>query len=146
MGAFGQVAITALTRRHGYLRGHGMGASGLHPERVGRRIWFCTRDNQVIERKVQLLLVRCRDAGPPGTIRSFCLMPICRPAIEPMRVVDPEKVRRKYLFLPLDHKPVFMALQGGYVSAGVPGWNVPMRGGDSGAPSDVAAARRAGLS
>ena len=27
-----------------------------------------------------------------------------------------------------------MALQGGFVSAGIPGWTVPIRGGDSGAP------------
>jgi hypothetical protein len=54
--------------------------------------------------------------------------------IEPMRVVDPVKVRRKYLFLPMTHKPVFMALQGGNVSASIPGWNIPVGGGDSGGP------------
>ena len=37
-GAFGQGSITILTRRHGYLRGHGMGPSGLHPEKVGARV------------------------------------------------------------------------------------------------------------
>jgi hypothetical protein len=31
-------------------------------------------------------------------------------------------------------KPVFTALQRGYVSAGIPGWNIPVRGGDSGNP------------
>lgn len=140
MGAFGQVSITALTPRHGYLRGHSMGPSGLHPDRVGRRIWFCTRNNQVIERKVQLLLVRFMDRGGLSDY-SIVLFDADLPAtIEPMRVVDPVKVRRKYLFLPMNYKPVFMALQGGFVSAGVPGsvgfpgWNIPVRGGDSGAP------------
>ena len=31
-GFFGQFAITALTRRHGYLRGHAMGAQRVGPE------------------------------------------------------------------------------------------------------------------
>src|ERR1017187_2820074 len=39
MGSFGPGGITALRRRHGYLRGHGMGPSGLDPARVGRRVW-----------------------------------------------------------------------------------------------------------
>jgi hypothetical protein len=134
MGAFGQVSITALTPRHGYLRGHGMGPSGLQPGRVGRRVWFCTRDNQVIERKVQLLLVRFMD---PGHVRDYSIILFdadLPTTIEPLRVVDPVKVRRKYLFLPLSYKPVFMTLQGGFVSAGVPGWDIPVGGGDSGAP------------
>jgi hypothetical protein len=134
MGSFGQVSITALTPRHGYLRGHGMGPSGLQPERVGRRVWFCTRDNQVIERKVQLLLVRFMDQGHVRDYSIVLFDADLPAAIEPMRVVDPVKVRRKYLFLPLSHKPVFMTLQEGYVSAGIPGWDVPVRGGDSGAP------------
>jgi hypothetical protein len=133
-GAFGQGSITALTLRHGYLRGHSMGASGLHPEKVGRRLWFCTRDNQVIERKVQLLLTRAREPGSPGDY-SILLFDADLPAgIEPMRVAVPEEVRLKYLFGDLSYKPVFMTLQEGRISAGVAGWTVPFRGGDSGAP------------
>jgi hypothetical protein len=56
------------------------------------------------------------------------------PAIEPMRVVDSDKLFRKYLVGNLNNRPVFMALQGGYVSAEIPGWTVPFRGGDSGGP------------
>ena len=133
-GTPSQFAITALTRRHGYLLGHAMGARGFDPKRVGKRVWFCTRDNQVIERKVQLFFV----AGPDTTAvhdYSIALFDAdLPPAIEPMRVVDPEKVRQKYLFLPMDRKPVLMALQGGYVSAGILDWDIPVRGGDSGGP------------
>jgi len=134
MGAFGQGAITALTPRHGYVRGHGMGTSGVHPERAGQRVWFCTRDNQVIERKVQLLVVRFLDASHPGDYSIMLFDADLPPAIEPMRVVDPVQVRRKYLFLPMEHKPVFMALQGGIVTAGVGGWDIGVSGGDSGNP------------
>jgi hypothetical protein len=133
-GAFGQGSLTLLTRRHAYLRGHSMGASGLHPEKVGVRVWYCTQDNQVIERKVKLLLVRAREPGSPGDY-SIVLFDADLPAtIEPMRVADLTKVSLKYLYDDLSHKPVFMTLQGGYVSAGVPGWTVPFAGGDSGAP------------
>src|ERR1035441_4218046 len=38
MGAFGQGALTILTRRHAYLRGHSMGLSGLHPDRKSTRL------------------------------------------------------------------------------------------------------------
>ena len=133
-GAFGQGSITALTRRHGYLRGHGMGPSGLHPEKVGVRVWFCTRDNQVIERKVKLLVTRFMDEGKVRDY-SIILFDADLPAtIEPMRVTDPDKVKRKYLFDDLSHKPVMMSLQGGFVTAGVAEWTVPVAGGDSGAP------------
>jgi hypothetical protein len=137
MGAFGQGALTILTRRHAYLRGHSMGVSGLHPEKVGKRVWYCTRDNQVIERKVQLLLVRAREPGSPGDYSIVLFDADLPAAIEPMRVVDQGKAQRKYLDYRFDdpsHKPLFMALQGGFVSAGVPGWTVSIGGGDSGNP------------
>ena len=134
MGAFGQGSITALTRRHGYVRGHGMGPSGLNPQRVGRRVWFCTRDNQVIERRMLLILIRGPDVPNQGDY-SIILFDADLPAtIEPMRVADSAKVGRKYYFGDPSHKPVFMTLQGGFVSAGIPGWTVPFSGGDSGAP------------
>ena len=99
MGAFGQGSITALTPRHGYVRGHSMGPSGLDPTRVGRRVWFCTRDNQVIERKIQLMVIRGPDVPGKGDY-SIMLFDADLPAgIEPMRVVDPVKLRRKYLSL-----------------------------------------------
>jgi hypothetical protein len=134
MGAFGQVSITALTPRHGYLRGHSMGPSGLAPTRVGRRVWFCTRDNQVIERRVQLLLVRGRDVPDQGDYSIILFDADLPPGIEPLRVVDAAKLRRKYNFGEYNHHPVFMTLQGGSVSARIPGWNVEFGGGDSGAP------------
>jgi hypothetical protein len=135
MGAFGQGALTLLTRRHAYLRGHGMGASGLHPERVGVRVWYCTRDNQVIERKIKLLVVRAPGPGSPGDY-SLALFDADLPAgIEPMRVVDQVKLHRKYMFGDMQHKPIFMPLQGGNISGGVPGWIIPFAGGDSGTPT-----------
>lgn len=135
MGSFGQGGITALTRRHGYVRGHDMGPSGLDPTRVGRRVWFCTRDNQVIERRIRLLVIRGREKGSPGDYSIILFDADLPPAIEPMRVADRTIIYRKYFFGDLLQKPFFRALQEGFVSAGiVPGWIVPIRGGDSGNP------------
>jgi hypothetical protein len=134
MGSFGQCAITAVTRRHGYMRGHDMGPGGLQPQRVGRRIWFCTRDNQVIERKVQFLLVRAREKDSPGDYSIILFDADLPPGIEPMRVMDPAPMQRKYFFGDTSHKPLLWALQNGRVSGGIPGWIVGVGGGDSGAP------------
>jgi hypothetical protein len=134
MGAFGQASITALTRRHGYLRGHDMGPTGLAPARVGRRIWFCTRDNQVIERKIQLIYIRGQDIRGQPDYSIILFDADLPPEIEPMRVTDSLKMITKYLSGDRSRRPVFTTRQGGFVSAEVPGWTVPYGGGDSGAP------------
>jgi len=51
-----------------------------------------------------------------------------------MRVADAAKVERKYFFGDRSRKPILMTVQGGYVTAFVPGWSVTFGGGDSGAP------------
>src|SRR5690242_1531679 len=45
----GQVPVTALTRRHGYTRGHGMGADGFNTNFAGKKIWFLTANNSIVE-------------------------------------------------------------------------------------------------
>jgi hypothetical protein len=46
----GQVPVTALTRRHGYTRGHGMGfAQGTYGEtNTPMTVWFCAANNQLV--------------------------------------------------------------------------------------------------
>jgi hypothetical protein len=46
-GNAGQFPVTALTKRHGYLRGHGNGGN-----QVGQKVWFCTAYNQIVEMTV----------------------------------------------------------------------------------------------
>ena len=134
MGAFGQGAITLLTRRHGYVRGHGMGPSGMDLTRIGHRVWFCTRDNKLVERRIKLLLIRSPEKGGTNDYSIILFDADLPPSIEPMRVADSAKVWRKYIFGDLTHKPIFMALQEGRVTASIPGWTVRYRGGDSGNP------------
>jgi hypothetical protein len=135
MGSFGQGEITALTRRHGYVRGHGMGPSGLDPTRVGRRVWFCARDNQLVAVKIKLLFIRSPEQGGTNDYSIILFDADLPPGIEPMRVVDRAKLLRKYSGDDFSRRPVFMALQDGFMSTGIPEWTVPFRGGDSGAPT-----------
>jgi hypothetical protein len=49
----GQIPVTALTKRHGYMRGHGQGVCGLRTNHyAGKKVWFCTADNAVVEMTV----------------------------------------------------------------------------------------------
>jgi hypothetical protein len=134
MGSFGQGSITALTRRHAYVRGHGMGPNGLDSTRVGRRVWFCTRDNQLVERKIKLLFIRSPENGGTNDYSIILFDAELPPGIQPMRVVDAAKLRRKYYGNDFSHRPVFMALQDGFLSTGIPGWTTMYRSGDSGNP------------
>ena len=47
-GNSGQVPITALTRRHGYTRGHGMGSTGFRQLYAGKKVWFLSADDKRI--------------------------------------------------------------------------------------------------
>ncbi len=145
MGSFGQGGLTALTRRHGYVRGHGMGPNGLDPTRVGRRVWFCTLDNQLVERKIKLLLIRSPENGGTNDYSIILFDANLPPGIEPMRVVDLAKLRSKYSGDDFSHRPVFMALQDGFISTGIPGWTTMYRSGDSGSPMMLPLPDRAGL-
>jgi hypothetical protein len=130
----GQLPITALTRRHGYLRGHGMGSSGFNPSKRGCPVWFCTLDNQVIERKVQLLFVRGLDVRGQPDYSIMLFDADLPPAIEPMRVADSLKLGAKYFPGGGGQRPIFATRQEGFVSAGIPGWTIGGRAGDSGGP------------
>src|SRR5262249_4401310 len=48
-GGGGQAPVTALTKRHGYVRGHGMGSDGFTLNRKGKKVWFLTTNNTLIE-------------------------------------------------------------------------------------------------
>src|ERR1043166_5565473 len=51
-GAPGQVPVTALTRRHGYARGHSLGPPGFSDAFRGRKVWFVTTNNAMIQATV----------------------------------------------------------------------------------------------
>lgn len=134
-GSSGQVPITALTRRHGYARGHGMGEAGFHRNFAGKRVWFVSTNNTVVQVAVAREVVRTIPAS--GRDYTVLLFSSDLPdAIEPMRVCGLKELMARYTFLDRVPCPLFMTEQTGNVSAGIPGFILDVsKGGDSGSPN-----------
>jgi hypothetical protein len=138
-GSPGQVPITALTKRHGYARGHSMGADHVGANLAGKKVWFLTEQNKIVETTVAREVVRTREtSGRDYTILLFASdLP---DTIQPMRVVAEKDVfgpsPTKYYQVLDAPCPLFKTEQAGYVSADVPGYTVnAYKGGDSGSPN-----------
>jgi len=132
----GQVPVTALTRRHAYARGHGMGPAGFNSNFAGKKIWFATTDNTVVEAIVLRNVVRTyTDARRDYTI--LLLTKDLPDGIDPLRVTSASALQPKFMEYGIP-RPVFKTEQTGQVSAEVLGWTVnTMKGGDSGSPDMV---------
>ena len=131
----GRAPVTALTRRHGYARGHAMGSEGFRQQFAGKRVWFLTTDNSLVQVKVRSEVVRTM----PVSGRDYTIMLFDQdlPAsIEPIRVCTWEDLRPRYAFMDKVPCPLFMTEQNGNVSAGIPGFIFEVnKGGDSGSPN-----------
>jgi len=139
-GHYGQVPLTALTRRHAYTRGHGMGPDGFNTSFAGRKAWFVAADNSMVEMQIARTVVRTR-AGTNQIRGDYSIMLFDRDLpekIETMRVARPEEVQKFYAAPPQGGvpRPIFETEQGGYVSTGVAPLTVnTWKGGDSGSPN-----------
>ena len=133
-GYSGQVPITALTRRHGYTRGHSMGPDGFETRRAGQKIWFVTLDNQLVEVRVKREVVRTMAQAK----RDYTIILFDRDlpgSVTPLRVTDWKIISGPYRLCADAPCPIFETEQGGNVSAQVEGFKVPvLKGGDSGSP------------
>lgn len=138
-GPPGSTPITALTRRHGYTRGHAMGPDRFGTDLAGQKAWFLTTNNSIVETRIVRLVVRT--AGTSHRDYTLFLFDSDLPAsIEPMRVATASDIfampHCKYWYLPGTPSLLFKTEQGGNVSADVPGFTVDtMKGGDSGSPN-----------
>lgn len=132
----GQIPVTALTRRHGYTRGHHMGPDGFGTRFAGKKVWFLTKEDQVVERTVVREVVRTIPANP----NDYTLLLFNKDlpqGIQPVAVAHQtnfygqDRVRFKLVY---GAPPaVFKAEQTGHVSADIPGLTMPTwKGGDSG--------------
>jgi hypothetical protein len=138
-GSSGQIPITALTRRHGYTRGHGMGEPGFRQNYAGKKVWFVTTADRIVEVKVLREVVRTRQKGD----HDYTILLFDRdlpPTIQPLRVLAAATVvspsSRRYPYCSGAPFLVLMTEQGGCVSTGLPGFTVPTgKGGDSGSPN-----------
>lgn len=134
----GQIPFTALTRRHAYTRGHGMGPEGFQTSLAGRKAWFVTRSNVVVEMKIKRSVVRASVTN--GVYRDYTVVLFDHdlPAtIEPVAVATMADVLARYPFPTRAFwpQPVFKTEQVGYVSTGVAPLVInTWKGGDSGSP------------
>ncbi len=134
-GAPGQVPITALTRRHGYTRGHGMGPSGISTQFSGKKVWFASTDNRVIETSIRAGIVRLSlQEGRDYTV--FLFDRDLPDSVQPLRVGASSDVWEKYVYRDAAPRPIFMTEQSGNVSTGIPPFVLDtLKGGDSGSPN-----------
>ncbi len=134
-GAPGQAPVTPLTRCHGYVRGHGMGPDGFHTNRAGKKIWFVTTNNTVIQVTVVREVVRSYAGGANRDYTILLFKPDLPAGIEPLRVIAATNLAARYSFRAGAPHPLFKTEQTGQVSADVPGFTVnTWKGGDSGSP------------
>ncbi len=134
-GAPGQVPVTALTRRHGYLRGHGSGDTGIYvgPGNTweGRKVWFCTSDNVVVEADIEAAYVRNRVNSTGTNDYTIVLFSQDLPAaITPIPYVMAEPAHLD----DLHYHVCFRKCQNGNIGANVPGFLQQVILGDSGGP------------
>jgi hypothetical protein len=138
-GFSGQVPITALTRRHGYTRGHGMGPAGFRAQLAGKKVWFLDLHNQLIEARIAREVVRTLET----CTRDYTIVLFDRdlPAtVHPLPVTDPfrlfEQGPNPCYFCRGAPVPLVKTEQGGQVGCELPGFNInTWKGGDSGSPN-----------
>lgn len=129
-GESGQAPITALTRRHGYTRGHGMGAEGFRRSLAGKKVWFLAQDNKLVQVRVLRELVRSRD----GRDYTLLLFDEDLPgSVKPLRVVDRQQLWATYTNVA--NAPIAMVFmeQHGHAATSLPEMTYSVyKGGDSG--------------
>jgi len=132
------VPLTALTRRHVYGRGHGMGPQGSRTQYAGKKVWFLSAGNSLIEVRMKREVIRTYAGGGNGDYGIILLdrdLPAC---IEPMSVASQEVLAKKYSQRPDAPWIVFQSEQLGHINTGHPGLTVnAWKGGDSGSPDMV---------
>lgn len=141
-GAVGQIALTALTRRHVYARGHGMGPDGFHEGFRGQTAWFLTTNDTLVTVGIKSSVVRITP-GADQSHRDYTILLLDQDlpeTIEPMAVASMAAVQKYYLksSQPGAAFPIFQTEQSGNVSSSVPPLTVnTWKGGDSGSANMI---------
>jgi hypothetical protein len=116
-----------------------MGSDRFGTDLAGKKVWFLTTNNSIVETRIRRLVVRTRETSRRD-YTLFLFDSDLPPSIEPMRVVAASEVfavpHCKYCYMAGTPSLLFKTEQGGNVSADVPGFTVDtMKGGDSGSPN-----------
>lgn len=128
----GQIAITAVTRRHGYTRGHSMGGE-TGRAMIGVKVWFVTAGNEVIARTITGQQTRTSETSQRDyTVVLFDAdLPVSLP---PVRVAGSNYLTR-YPWVPGTPHPMVIIEQSKTAQAGAsPFSENTWKGGDSGGP------------
>ena len=140
-GSSGQVPLTALTRRHAYTRGHGMGPEGFQTITAGYKVWFLTRDNALVQAVIKRSVTRASPTN--GVARDYTIVLFERDlpdTIDSMAVLSFNEMQSKYRFAAQANWPcpVFQTEQGGSVGTGIAPFLVnTWKAGDSGSPNMI---------
>jgi hypothetical protein len=113
-----------------------MGPDGFGRNRKGKKVWFLTTNNVLVEAVVSREVIRTFD-GQAGRDYTILLFTKDLPdTIETIRVTSPTELAKKYHPYEPAPYPILETEQAGSVSARIPGFTVnTWKLGDSGAPN-----------
>jgi hypothetical protein len=109
-----------------------MGADGVTSNRTGKKVWFLTTNNVLVEAIIQRALIRLT-GGRDYTLLLFTQdLP---DSIEPLRVESGTNLLSRYRIFAGAPHPILKTEQGGMMSLDLPGFSVnTWKPGDSGSP------------
>jgi hypothetical protein len=137
----GQLPVTLLTRRHGFMRGHGQSAVGLQTNGLaGKRLWFCTASNTPVQMTIAAQFVRL-GALSNGPFYDYGLVIFTQDvpdSITPISVISVADFQTYYYNTPDIPYLTLGTEQNGHCATGaglIPPFIYPLlKGGDSGSP------------
>jgi len=146
-GAPGQIPVTLVTRRHGFLRGHGLGPAGLQTNGLaGKKVWFCTASNTLVQMTIAAHFLRLGSISgeSPAAFYDYSLIIFTQDvpdSITPISIISPENFEVYYYKTPeIPFLTMGTEQEGHYASAGdpIPPFIFPLsKGGDSGSPNVI---------
>jgi hypothetical protein len=141
-GSLGEVPATLISRRHAYVRGHGMGDNGLRTNLFGQKVWFYTASNTIVEMVVAADLIRAGTFN--GQYYDYGLLIFTQDVpdgITPISVMSAEDFATLYFPTPQIPYLVLGTEQSGHVATfgdPIQPFVYPLwKGGDSGSPNFI---------
>lgn len=112
-----------------------MGHEGYHRDFNGKKVWFLSPGDELVEVKVAGAIVRC-SGGQDYTVLLFSSdVP---KGVEPMRAIRIEDAEKRLRWIPRAPPAFLQSEQNGNLNADLPGFTVPIfKGGDSGSPDMI---------
>jgi hypothetical protein len=144
-GAPGQIPVTLVTRRHGFLRGHGLGPVGLQTSGLaGKKLWFCTASNTLVQMTIAAQFVRLGEVstGSSTAFYDYGIVIFTQDvpdSITPISVISPADFEIYYYRTPeIPYFTLGTEQEGHCATVGdpMPPFIYPLvKGGDSGSPN-----------